>query len=471
MSFSLKKINYNQVFLFLVALLIIQFILLYDLPFFWDAMSKSQRANWIFDHNLTQFIVPTEINSGHPPLWISLLAVTWTLLGKTIWASRLVLLLVNIGVVYQILQFCKHHFMGSTSILFALLVVLEPTFIAQTTSLNNDMLLLFFTLFSINSLLKAKPIFLGVALMGLLFTNLRGIYLFVAIAIIHFIFNRKALLPQVKGYLYSYLVPIVFFGAFCIMQYSTLGWFIITQNKGFNTHRQAAEANQMAINLVVFAKCFFEYGRILLYLMLAPLILRYYKTETKNKSIDVLLIILTVYTGVLFIGTVPFSNPFSDRYFMICFLISIVLLVNLWKHFQIKSSKFLLTLLVLGFLSGHFWIYPSTTSQAWDGSLAYLNYYKVERSMEDHIETLQISHQDIGTRIGLNDRTLATLGKINPQNQYADFDLNTNRYILLSNIENKTKDKELNTVRNHWKLIKCYSQLGVYLALYENEIE
>src|SRR5690554_3296260 len=167
------------------VLLIVEFFYFKELPFFWDGVSKATRATWIYENDLSKFILPTEYASGHPPLWIGSLAVFWKVFGQTLWASRLLLLLINLGVFYQILIVCRHNFVASVPISLFLLVILDPTLVAQTTSLNNDMLLLFFTLLSYNALQKNKWLLYAVALTGLLLTNLRGIYCFVALVIIH----------------------------------------------------------------------------------------------------------------------------------------------------------------------------------------------------------------------------------------------------------------------------------------------
>ena len=467
MDFIFKKKIHNYLFLLLSILVILQYFLFIDLPFFWDAVSKSERASWIYDHNFSQFIVPIEINSGHPPLWITLLATLWALLGKTIWVSRLLLLLINIGVVYQILIFCKENFINTVSILFIFLVILEPTLIAQSTILNNDMLLLFFTLLAINSLIGSRSFLFGLALTGLLFTNLRGIYIFIAIGIIHIFFYRNQLVEKLKNSSYCYVFPIVLFGIFCFYQYKALGWFIVNQNADFNSHRKIVGLKQILINILVFAKSFLEYGRIFLFIFFIPLAYKYAKSKAhQNLKINRLLVMFIVFAIILFLGTVFFSNPFGDRYFMICFIISILATMNLLNHYKNDIIRNVVLVLIVGFITGHFWVYPPTKAQAWDSSLAYLNIYDVERKMETSIDSLKIPRNKIGTRIPLNTRNYSSFSEMAPSDYYSDFDIDFNHYILLSNIENETKDHEFNHIRYNWKLLKCYSNKGVFMSLY-----
>jgi hypothetical protein len=466
----LKRISFKQILFFLVCVLVVEFLLLRHTPFFWDGISKSRRANWIYNNGLSEFILPTDNNSGHPPLWIGLLASFWTVFQKTLWSSRLLLLIVNIGVVWQIVLFCKQNFVKSVAAVAVLLVCLEPTFVAQTTNLNNDMLLLFFTLLSFNALIKSKPALFALALTGLVFANLRGLHVILAIAIIHGIYTRLKLIENNKRIYFGYAVALVSFAVFCYFQYDKLGWFIVSKNQNYNAHRQSVGLKQIAINTIVYAKCFLEYGRFIIAIILLPLLVKYLKDKTnRNPKIDRVAIAFFVLAFVYFIGMVPFSNPFSDRYFMTCYLLATLLLINLLAHFKVAKQPMIYGVVLLMFLSGHFWIYPATISQSWDSSLAYLNSYTVEEQMEQYIDSQGIKRSEIGTRIRLNERGDSEFRTLSDTEYYTSFNLKTNSYILLSNIENQTKDDELNLITNHWKLVKRYSQLGVFMSLYKKD--
>ena len=85
------------------------------------------------------------------------------------------------------------------------------------------------------------------------------------------------------------------------------------------------------------------------------------------------------------------------------------------------------------------------------------------------IEEQGISKSEIGTNIRINSTWIATLDESDKERMtFIDFDLNTNNYILFSNIENITKDEEIKILRNDWIMIKSFSQLGVFMTLYKN---
>ncbi|WP_133240844.1 hypothetical protein [Marixanthomonas spongiae] len=453
-------------------LLVVEFFLFKDLPFFWDGISKAYRASYLYDTNLSNLILPTAYSSGHPPLWIASLAIFWKVFGKTLWASRLLLLLVNIGVFYQLLVLCKQHFKSSVPLVLFLFVCLDPTIIAQTTSLNNDMLLLFFTLMSFNALQKNSWMWYALALTGLLLTNLRGIYCFVALILIHIIYNRKRLLEWKSNMLRSYAIATLTFVIFLIFQYTELGWVLFTKNENFSKHREAASGFRVVKNTAAFVKYVLDFGRVFLWIPLLFFLLKFYRN--KQWALDVNSqktgIALLVFTGVFFLGFVPFSNPMGPRYLMVCYILAAVLFINLLFTVseKRKTRNSILLIVAAGLISGHFWIYPATISQGWDSSLAYLGYFDKEEKMLKFLKDKKIEPSQVGTNIPINGRGLARLSKENTiEEKFPPLDLASNPYVLFSNIENDTDDATINTLRTQWEEIKTYERLGVFITLYK----
>ena len=468
------KSPYTYLYLGAIVFLVSSFFLFKDLPFFWDAISKSYRAHWIYDNHFEHLILPTEIGSGHPSLWPILLALFWTIFGKSLLAVRFLLLLVNIGVAFQILAFFKTILKISVSPFFVLFVFLDPTLLAQTTSLNNDMLLLFFSLWSLNSVLKQQKGYLFLALTGALFTNLRGIYVFLALAIIQYAYFKYRLLKTNKKLWLPFMFSAVVFFIYCCVHYIKLGWVIITPNPAYSDHRNAAPLKNIAINMIVYVKNFMEYGRVIVYAILGLLIIIYWKFKTHKNNPEqrtFLLIVIPIlaFGAIFFLGMVPFTNPIGTRYFMIVFILLMCLFIYLMHQVKPKFSKLLYGAVIVALISGHFWVYPATLSQSWDSSLCYINYYSIEEKMEHYLDDHSIKKNNIGTRVRLNERAFANLIDLKNNDYYSKFDLDSNAYILLSNIENYTKDDELLYVINNWKHIKTFKKLGVFLSLYQRQ--
>ena len=451
-------------------LLLVEYFIIIDIPFFWDGISKASRASWIFENNFSSLIVPSDINSGHPPLWIASLALTWEVLGKSLWASRLLLLFINFGVFYQLYRLVRSLFADNVPPILFFFICLEPTLLAQTTSLNNDMMLLFFTVLGCNAVLKNKTLLLTLALVGVLMTNLRGVYIFIALAISHYVLHKNDYIEATKKQLLAYLIALIMFLLFAIYQYYEIGWAIISKQSNYAQHREVATFQRIAKNGLAYLKFYLDFGRIFIVIPLLILLWKYRKPTLKfNKAIHKTFLLLMIFAIVFFFGIVPFSNPSGPRYVMFAYIITMILFVNLLydQNTRITIKKWILPVVSIGLISGHFWIYPPKIAQAWDSSLAYLNYFPVENKMRNYIETNKINQNQIGTYLRWNeiDQSYAR------ENKEATFfqipDLNRDQFIVLSNVENSMPKETIDIVMHSWLLKQKFSQMGVFVSIYE----
>ncbi|TYA71534.1 hypothetical protein [Seonamhaeicola marinus] len=460
----LKKYSFWYLYIGISIFLVFLFFVTKDIPFFWDGLTKSQRADWIFENNFKSLIVPNEINSGHPPLWIFLLALFWKLFGKTVLVSRVLLLLVNLCVYYQLLKLFEKLALKNVPIILVLIVCLDPTLIAQSTSLNNDMLLLFFSLFALNSILSSSYYLLILAYSGLLLTNLRGIYMLGAFSIIHLFFIYKGFVQLNRKLVLSYLIPLTIFGVFAYFQYSALGWAILKDN----SHRKAVNGNANIIkNILAYIKCYLDYGRVFIVGVLILKLKSVVSLCRENDKFFKLMVSFIVVSLVLFFGTVLMSNPIGDRYYILGYILLLVIFVNIIERSISKYKKITIVTAIAVLLTGHLWIYPVTISQAWDSSLAHLNYFPVKEKMENYLEEEHIETKNIGTRLPMSYEKNAYLSSEKKDN-YASFSLRKNDYIFISNVDNKTKDDDIYIVTQNWEHVKTFSQLGVFISLYKN---
>lgn len=462
--------QYNFLLAGSIAFLILLFVLTLHVPFFWDAVSKSVRATWLYNHDFSSLVVPTQLNSGHPPLWETLLALSWKIGGRTIEVSRLLLLVFNMGVFWQLIRFIKSNKAATVPFLAVILVLIEPTLLAQSTIINNDMMLLFFTLLGLNSISKNQKILFAVALTGVLFSNLRGVSVFASLLVIDFLFYRFKLKEKEQKFLgVSYIFPILIFGAFLAYQQVVLGWFLKAPG---HSHREIARFGHILKNIAVILKSMLESGRLFVFLPLGLLIiqiLRLKKWEilsAENKRLIISFFVFFLIFSALF---VIMTNPLGPRYYMICFLIATLLFLNLTFEFvqHIRWKKSLTGIAFFGYLTAHLWIWPATIAQAWDSTLAYLHYFPLKNKMELYVSEKGLDKTETGTNLNFNEPEYIDL-KAPATVQYSKLDLSQNQYVIFSNIENSTSDEEIHILRNNWKLEKSFCQMGVFIELYKN---
>ena len=462
-----------KIFIIVIFFFIIEFLFLKETPFFWDAVSKSVRAKWFYDTNFSQFVLPLDLNSGHPPLWPMLLAGWWKIFGMTLISSRFLLLIINILVGYQLIILFKNNISKNQSWVFIFILFLEPTLLAQNTILNNDMLMLLFTLLTYNIIAyskEKKEFLLTLALTGILFSNLRGMLLFSCLLILNLLFVNYKL--NFKKFNYKpFLIAFIFFSIFLIYQYSILGWIIKTPSPNWAAQREVSSFPNILKNIAAIVRNFLDFGRVVIIGITLYLVFLYFKKNTflSNTTVAKLLISIIVFSLGMSIFFMFFTNPIGHRYFMISYLLIIVLflvLMNLFKNSIYNKSIYVLV--IVAFITGHFWIYPSTIAQGWDSSLAYLKYFKLRDNIELFVKENNIEKELIGTNLPLNEKEYSDLEPVLDKHRYSNLDVVNNEYIILSNIENETSDDDINLIRNNWILIKKCSNLGVYVNLYKN---
>ncbi|NIJ46258.1 hypothetical protein FHR24_002742 [Wenyingzhuangia heitensis] len=470
MSLLVSLLNQYKIFLIGVFLVLISFLVTYDVPFFWDALSKSERATWFYEHNFSNWVVPTEINSGHPPFWTLLLAFTWKIFGRTLLVSRLLLLLLNIGVVYQIHLLITTNKIKNIPWYWYLILFIEPTYLAQTTILNNDVLMLLMCLAAYN-LIKKNRLLYSLAITGVLFCNLRGMFFymgFFAFDIISYLRTHKGV-KNIHKHIYPYIFPISCFALFLFYQYSVLGWII--KSPSAIEHRSLVDVKHFFINIIATIRVFADYGRFLFWIVVFysfVLCIRQKKhLDKKTKELVLLwLCFFVINVSIMLLST----NPIGHRYFMILYIIGLLIFVNvIFNVLHKKRLTYLCFWMSVGsLLSGHFWIYPETISQGWDSSLAYLNYFDLKKKMHLYVKNHQISLDSIGTKTWNPKANIEYLQEKNSEVYIGDADSSKFKYYVHSNVENRTKDEEIFVLQNQWTLIKEYKKNGVFVRLYKS---
>ena len=453
----------------IILILVLEFLVFQDLPFFWDARSKYLRASWLYDHDFKQWVVPTSINSGHPPLWIWTLAIFWKLFGKTVLVARVALLLVNIGVFYQLFRFAHFNFPKQAALLPIMLLFLEPTLVAQTTNLGNDMLLLFFVLLGLNALQKNKNILYTIAIAGLLLTNLRGLYCVLAFVIIHFCSFKQGLILFNRKIIWAYVIGLIPLTLFLIYQYQVLDWVLFPQDNSYSGQRKSGSFQNTLKNSMAYIKMLLEFGRFLMWISLVYFGYKWFKNRSRlTQNVKYVGIVLGVFTGVFFIGFTPFTNPLGPRYLMIVYLMATLLcIMGSFEFIQNKIKRtILLSAVAISFITGHLWIYPNTIAQGWDSTLAYLHYFPLKDKMTYYLVENNIALNTVNTNLRLNyylDREALTTQR------FAQAGFGEVSYFVFSNIENKTTDAQMQELDVSWTKVQHYERMGVFITLYKKQ--
>ena len=449
-----------------------------DHIFFWDTVQLgSKHATFYFDNELALKFLPNEIDSGHIPAFGYVLAVLWKIFGKTLLVSHLYILPFAIGIAWQLNSLIKRFFKKKNIIWAMLIVVLDTTFLSQVSLVSPDIPLLFFFLFGLNSILKKKKMAIAIAFSFLFLISLRGMILTVPLFLFDLYLNGNIDLKNLKNSFISifktgvpYIPAAIIFIGFSWFHFEQKGWIGYHENSPWAVFFQKVGFQGMIKNAAIFGWRLLDFGRVFVWLVAFSVLVYMRKGRIKfsnqSKKLGVLFGLILIF---LSIPAIIYFDLKGHRYFMpIYFSFSLFvsyLVLELIEMTIVKKT--LVSFILIGLLSGSFWVYPRDVAQGWDSTLAHLPYYKLRKEMIDFIEKQGIKKESVGYDFpGAYPQKFLDLSK--ETWCFPEADLNKQEYILYSNVVNDFTNPELDELFTDWTVLSEKKSVTVELILFKN---
>ncbi|WP_289003809.1 hypothetical protein [Parabacteroides sp.] len=452
----------------LVLFLVLKFFTL-DNCFFWDNVAGySMPASYLLEHGLFSFVYPVNYVS-EPPLAHMYLAVLWTLLGKNLLVAHLSVTLFSVGVIWQVWRLCEKLNTKYTSYIF-LLAVLEPTLSTQLILISPDVILCFFALLSINLLLENKRGWLAVSACCLGLVSIRGFVVCAGLGLGYLVIAKvieKKSFKEAFVYVFPSFIPVLLaLGAWFLYRKLETGYFLYQPGFEYQEHRELASLSHIIKNIASLAIRMLDSGRIIVWLFLLVAII---KMGIKNFIAFVVHSRLSIiYLSVLFtmsLVTIPVTNPFGDRYFIVLYiLLALITAQLLSKVYEARKIRIVFVGMLLVLVSGNFWVYSEKMSKAWDSVLCHLPCYSLRQEMITYLEDQHIDVNDVSASFPLN-APFADLDINEDKRQFTPVDWDKSRYIIYSNLYN-WDDESINAIHSKWKLQKELKSGLIFLRLY-----
>jgi len=376
-----------------------------------------------------------------------------------------------------------NYFLPDKYIWFAaLFLILEPTYLAQSTMVGPDIFLVMTFMGGLYSIIYQKRYLLILMTILMAMTSVRGAIFVFILFVNHLVFNyyqkdnqRNKLTPQFKTIL-PYTFSGILFLSWMLLHYQNTGFFLVTDQSPWAGHHQLAGLKTVFFNGVITVWRFVDFGRILFYGIFILLFFQFfYQKKSLTKKEKILLIWSFVPLFILISILCIRTNPILHRYFMVYFLLhGLCLGVFLFKESFSSLKKTSLGIISIALLTGHFWIYPNHIAQGWDASLAHLPYFNLRKKMIRFIEQEEIPYNKITTTFpNINGTYYSDLSKqvwnFIPKHRLP---LQQSQYIMQSNIMNDFSEEELkHLTSNQFTKIKSYRKMGVYINLYQRRKE
>jgi hypothetical protein len=460
----LSLLPFYAVFIFFAFLTI-------KLPFFWDKdILYSRIAHWLLQHHFSA-VLPDNIDPGYPPALAYLLAMAWKIAGTTLPVMHLLMLPFTLGVVWQtrklLIQFLPQKIVAIAMIL----ILADPVILTQTVVYSTDLVMLFFMLLALNSLLHNQKWWLAVAVTGLLFSHMRGMMVAITLGIFDLYRNAQWRNPvsAIKR-LPPYLPGFFLFAFWMLFHQLTKGWIGYHAASPWAGCYVPVDGAGFLKNCAIAMWRLVDFGHLFVWLTVAilvmPLLGKIKDTEEQLKSILALLLIsLLVTLPPMLLYKMLNGHRYLIPVYYFLSLLAVYLLFGVPGRIRLK--KILAVLTLVGMLSGNFWIYPDKIAKGWDSTLAHLPYHQLRHKMMQYIDQNHIPVAETGTRTP--NTTIFDYIELNgDQRAFPEADLVKDHYVFYSNIFNMFTNEEIDRLKQEWKVEKEYRFLQVRVTLYRN---
>ena len=447
--------------------------------FFWDTVQLgSQHAHFFYENGFSTFLLPDNMDSGHPPIFGFYLAIAWRVFGKTLTVSHLAMLPFLLGIVGQAFKLGEKFLGAWQAIFFPLVLICNPVMASQGVLVSPDVVLVFFFLMGLNNIIKRshKKVYWGlsIAILGLSMISMRGMMVCAVLFLFDMFYNRSSeFIRRPRSWRinsplqWMAIRPYILGGmsalSFLLFHYFKKGWV------GYHVNSEWAEAFQIVNfqgfikNIAILVWRLVDFGHVFigLIILFCCFLLRGYLRFKKTKTLVVLLgISVIVLTPTLLL----YKGLLAHRYLLPIYLIINLLCLKLISDLKAGTWQPLLyTMAFIGLLSGNFWVYPQPISTGWDSTLAHLPYYGLRNEMIQYIDNQGIKHKEVGTAfpnlrpfklIDLNENSTNSDRSAAGENNFSPIDFEKNQYIFYSNVMNDFNKKELAILEKDWQVVK-----------------
>ncbi len=461
-------------------LLILPFILFFillslltlNLPFFWDKdILYSRIAHWLLENHFSM-VLPDSLDPGYMPALGYLLAAAWKVFGVTLPVMHLLMLPFTLGIVW-LTRLLLGQFLDNRKLYLAMLLVLaDTTFLAQTVVFSTDLVMLFFMLLALNSVMHNRRWLLVLAVTGLLFSHMRGLMVAATIGIFDLYRNGSWNNPLAAARrLPPYLPGLILFTAWMVFHYLNKGWIGYHDASPWAPCYELVDGAGFIRNCAIALWRLVDFGHVFVW---AVVTIGVYPLLRKRSSLKEPLASLLLLLGVSLLVTLPTMLLYrmlnGHRYLIPVYYFLSVLAVYLLFGIpgQDKLKRVLAVVMLAGMLSGNFWVYPDTVAKGWDATLAHLPYHHLRQKMRQYIDQNHIPVVRTGSHIP-NTARIDYIELNGDQRAFPQADLPIHPYIFYSNVFNMFTDEEIAELKRDWIVEQEYCCLQVRVTLYKKQ--
>ena len=471
----------NLIFLFLLFLIYsLITVLCINHGYFWDNIQQtSKEAHWFYLTNFHKLLMPVlSTQNGivatgyHPPLIGIMTAALWKVFGYKIWVSHVFIFIWALVLIFNSWKIIRSLFPNKFAGFILLIVMLEPTLLAQFAIASPDFILFTAFIISLRAVLEKRPWMLIIGLFFLCCINMRGIFVGVILFLVDYYFSnlhiekRFTLRSILKTFL-PYLPTLLILTAYFCYYFYNRGWFF-TGSSETGHYSLPNGMGRVIRHFAEYGLRSVENGRILIWIIGIYVGFKFFKSRLLLNHIErSLLLFFLLLSGLYIVFIFITQMPFSARYFMPqFFLLTILTLLGIIKFVEQRKIIFVFILILCFELTGHLWIYPDIIAKSWDCTLAHLPYYDLREKCFNYIDEQKLDYHQISSGFCLyGNRGFVELkndGKSIGTDEQSKYFIFSN----ISNVEDSFADELKN--KNHWIPVKRFEKGLVYITIFKN---
>jgi hypothetical protein len=436
--------------------------------FYWDTVQLgAKHATHFYDTSFTQWLLPDVFDSGHIPIFGMYLATIWKIFGKNLIVSHLAMWPFVIGILYQGHLWVKHKIDPQYAPLAFLILMLEPTILAQCSLISPDVVLIYAFIHLLNIIDRDTDQwikYLVSALLGII--SMRGTMVLIVIYLYEITIVSTNARDMLKTGMdkYRYYAPaMLLWVTYMGYHYCVKGWIGYHDQSPWAPCFTRVDIYGVFKNMLILGWRMCDFGRVILWIFLVWFIIKFKLIVwTENKNLVLLFIMLVIGLGYSF---VTYSGLQGSRYLMPIYWVVATLCVSILSKMNHKQNM-ISWIIICGLASGHLWRYPGHISQSWDASLAYTPYMHVREEVYRYIEHQDIPSKDIGCVFpNLSEKRYLDLSSSYGIHQ--PLNIGVSPYILWSNIYNDIQPEMLQAIKQKYAVVYTVKKLGISMVLYK----
>ncbi len=338
--------------------------------------------------------------------------------------------------------------------------------------MSYDLVLLYFSMLAISSLLKEKKFIYSLALVLIAACSARGLIIITTLMVLNIslrIINKQK--NKILTDLLNYIPVVLYILVWSIFHYISTGWLLFSPLR--ETEHESFSGLSMVIRQFLYSLWkISDFGRIFLLTFIFTFIIALFKKLKFEKKSLTIIILLIIPIAVHCLFIMLFSNPVSHRYFLLIYVF--IILSSLYFIQRLNSRVWkpvFYFVFVLALITGNFWLYPQKYGNGWDSSLKVLPYFELDNKMTTFINKSDIKPENVCTLFPLHKNYKYTR-LYNYDFCYSDFDKKNSDpcgYFLYSNICNANNHIIETELKNNWLKINEIKMDNIFLVLYKHK--